>query len=90
MRSAPVRQVYGTVDDTPGKPTARHLSTTVKISYQATTKHKFIGFWQDNPTTSIAGADRFAPDESNLEISIREKPNPSSGRARSATDGWWI
>jgi carboxypeptidase family protein len=59
--------VYGTADDTPGKPPAKSLKTTLKISYQATSKHKFIGFWQANPEYEYqARGDRFTPYESNL------------------------
>ena len=60
---------YGTPDDITEFPTARHLSTTIKISYQATSKHKFIGFMQDNPDyTYHQNPSRFTPVESNVQL----------------------
>jgi hypothetical protein len=56
-------------DDVPGYTTARHLSTTIKISYQATPKNRFIGFWQDNPDyTYQEFPDRFSPMESEVQL----------------------
>jgi hypothetical protein len=70
--------IYATADDTPGFPTARHLSTTVKISYQPTSKHRFTGFSQFNPDYEYeAWVDRFTPYESSLkqyQISQEAKP----------------
>jgi hypothetical protein len=70
--------IYGTIDDTPGKPPARHLSITIKVSYQATRKHRFIAFWQDNPEYEYqARGDRFTPYESNLfEIQYSQEKKP--------------
>jgi hypothetical protein len=70
--------VYGTIDDTPSKAPARHLSTTVKVSYQATPKHRFIGFWQYNPDYEYeARGDRFTPYESNIkEIQTSQEIKP--------------
>lgn len=70
--------VYGTIDDTPSEAPARHLSTTIKVSYQATPKHRFIGFWQYNPDYEYeARGDRFTPYESNIkEIQTSQEKKP--------------
>ena len=57
--------VYLTLDDEIAEPTGSHEMTTFKISWQATAKHRFIGFGQYNPTYSVRPADRFTPAEAN-------------------------
>lgn len=70
--------IYGNVDDTPGFPTATHNSYTVKLSYQATPKHRFVGFAQYNPDFEYENrGDRFVPRESSLHLnqySLEYKP----------------
>jgi carboxypeptidase family protein len=70
--------IYGTADDVPGKPPARHLSTTIKISYQPTPKNRFVGVWQYNPEYEYqARGDRFNPYESNAkEIQVSQEKKP--------------
>ncbi len=56
---------YGTLDDTPARPTAEGNNATVKVSFQATTKHKIVGFLSRNPFDDHAfGSSRTTPYES--------------------------
>lgn len=59
---------YQTGDEPPYLPTASNQILTGKLSYQATTKYQFSGFWQrevdvDHGVFSALGATRFVPYE---------------------------
>lgn len=61
--------VYGTTDDEAGLPTANQSNFTGKVSYQPSTAHRIIGFWQRNWVVEPqAQASRFVPYEATREV----------------------
>ena len=57
--------VYGTADDIPGVLPGTTNNQTAKVTYQANTNHKLIGFWtRASAVDDGAGASRFTPEES--------------------------
>src|SRR5262249_11932063 len=57
--------VYGTTDDVAGEPFATNYGVLGKLSYQATTKNRLVGFFGRSPISdNELGASRFNPFES--------------------------
>lgn len=62
--------VYGNLDDTPGTFPGTSRNATIKLSYQATDKHKLVAFAQRNPVVDEESAGgRFVPYESTERLS---------------------
>src|SRR5216684_625742 len=62
--------IYGTADDKPASDIAKEPVPTVKLSYQATKNHKFIGLYTQNTVIESSYAEtpyRFTPFESTLD-----------------------
>jgi hypothetical protein len=82
--------VYGTVDDTPATTAPGHTSATLKISYQATPKNRFIGYIQYNGDYYQLGQGRFVPEESTIWLrqhSMEEKPIEWQG---ALSNKWYV
>ena len=63
---------WGTTDDTPATNKSSEPTPTIKLSYQATTNHRFIGFYSKNTVwedSYFQGAARFIPFESTHDYS---------------------
>jgi len=64
--------IFGTADDIPGNPPVDNLNLTSKLSYQATSKNRFIGFYtRDKIHEDQLFASRFTPQESTLQFDYR-------------------
>src|SRR5207253_7365176 len=64
--------VFGTIDDTPASNIVSEPVPTIKLSYQATANHKFIGLYTRNTVIESAYAQtpyRFTPFESTHDYS---------------------
>ena len=68
---------YGTADDVPAKPPIDNWSRTLKLSYQATPKHRFVGLYVRDLRDADAGigATRFTPYESVLDFNYLNYQN---------------
>ena len=56
--------IYGTADDTPGQPAATDHGVVTKLSFQATNRHRLVGFFGRSPISNNEfGASRFNPYE---------------------------
>jgi len=61
--------LFGTADDTPGQPPGANNEFTGKVSYQATSKHKFSGFFNRGQADDFESfASRFIPYESTEHV----------------------
>jgi hypothetical protein len=64
--------IYGTADDVPAHPTIDETSRTLKVSWQPTSRHRFIGLYVRHPREANAGQGlginyRVTPFESTLD-----------------------
>lgn len=72
--------LWGTTDDIPATAVTAQVAQTIKLSYQATNRHKFVGMYHKNNLIEEAsrtgsGGFRFTPFESTSDYS---QPYPSS------------
>ena len=67
--------VYGTPDDIPGTLPGTIRNQTIKLSYQAATRHKFVGFFARNmlDDTYSSPSGRFNPAESTPHFTEHER-----------------
>ena len=60
--------IFGTTDDVPTSSPSSLLTPTLKLSYQATTKHKLVGFMsREGRHMNYFNAGRFVPRDSTLD-----------------------
>ncbi len=68
---------YGSADDVPGEAPVDYWNVTTKVSFQATPKHRFIGFIGRNMRDELIGfeATRYTPLESTFRFHFLLKQN---------------
>lgn len=90
--------IYGTSDDTPGKPPASHLDATLNVSYQANPSNRFTGLYSRSfAHEQEAQIDRFRPYEYSIALkyhNYRAKVEWQGSRDRvvanlMAASGWY-